>query len=213
MTSAPTSWGARPTSRWAAWAPWTGGPACSSAPNGAGWPSRRPGPSWTSAAWTTRPPCCGSTRLDKKIAGRTLAAQARPRRPAVHRLRGARAHLRRHGPPARLHPPLTLHAPPHLHVPGRTDGPGRGLAGRRGRRCATWATCWRPTAGLIDWLWSRWSSLGRAGMTRDDFAGDRPRTTDASCGSGWPASGRGPSAARGWWAGSTGAWRRSTPAR
>ncbi|MGP0032042.1 MAG: hypothetical protein ACLPVF_16250 [Acidimicrobiales bacterium] len=25
--------------------------------------------------------------------------------------------------------------------------------------------------GLIAWLWSRWSTLGRAGLTRGDFAG------------------------------------------
>src|ERR1700722_2117463 len=45
------------------------------------------------------------------------AAQARPRRPPVHRLRRACAHLRRHGPPARLYPPLTVTAPPSLHLP------------------------------------------------------------------------------------------------
>ena len=46
-----------------------------------------------------------------------LAAQARSRRAAVHRLRGARALLRGHRPPARVHPPLTVTALPALHVP------------------------------------------------------------------------------------------------
>ena len=55
--------------------------------------------------------------LDKKIADRTPAAQARPRCAALHRLRRARAGLRGLGPPARLHPALTVAAAPVLHVP------------------------------------------------------------------------------------------------
>ena len=44
-------------------------------------------------------------------------AQARPRCAALHRLRGARARLRRDRSPTRLHPPMTATAAPVLHIP------------------------------------------------------------------------------------------------
>ena len=57
------------------------------------------------------------------------AAQARPRRAALHRLRRARARLRRHRPPARVHPPLSVTTVARAARPRRAAGARRGVAG------------------------------------------------------------------------------------
>jgi hypothetical protein len=63
---------------------------------------------------------------------------------------------------------LTVTTPPTLHVPDEPAG-----------RAAAWlaavldgndlAAVLRADDGFVPWLWSRWSSLTTAGMTRDEF--------------------------------------------
>ena len=92
----------------AASAPWTAGRACSSAPSGVGWPSRRPGPSSTSASLDDPAALLQSRRAGQEDRQPDPAAQARPRRPAVHRLRRARRRLRGHRPGPGREGPLSL---------------------------------------------------------------------------------------------------------
>ena len=133
--------------------------------------------------------------LDKQIANRTPAAQARPGRPAVHRLRGARARLRRHRPPARLHPPLTVAGAPVLHLPDEPtvraegwlaavlDGAGPRRGADRGRRRRA------PGCGPAGGAWPA------AGLAEDGPRARSSWATGARSGCGWPASAPGRSAA------------------
>ena len=124
------------------------------------------------------------------------AAQARPRRAAVHRLRRARARLRGHRPPARLHPPLSVAARPRAARSRRAHGSGRGLAGRGPRRAGPGRGACATTGGVSAWLWSPLAGAGaRRGSTEAEFEADRARATGARSGSGWPVSGPGRSAA------------------
>src|SRR6202044_718994 len=86
-----------------------------------------------------------------------LAAQTGSGRPAVHRLRRARALLRGNRPPSRVHTPLTVAAVPALHVADEPTG-----------RADAWLAAvidgadlndvLRAEDGLIPWLWSRWNT-------------------------------------------------------
>ena len=97
------------------------------------------------------------------------AAQARPRRAALHRLRRARPSLRRLGPSARLHQTLTVAAAPVLHVPDEptTRAEGWLSAVLEGRELD--AVLADGDEGVTAWLWSRWRSLAAAGLAEDQF--------------------------------------------
>ena len=133
--------------------------------------------------------------LDKKIAA-LPAAEARSRRTALHRLRGARAHLRGHGPQSRVHPAVMVTGVPALHVPDEPVG----LAER-------WLDDVREGSNIeqviggSDGIASSGSGAGGGRLLRT--ASSRHSSsrscsdTGARSGSGWPANGRGRSRARG----------------
>ena len=140
------------------------------------------------------------------------AAQARPRRPAVHRLRRARAHLRRHRTASPSSSAIDGDRAAHACTCRTSRRPGPRLAGRPSLDGADLVpTCCGPTTGCAEWLWSRWSSLEQGRHDARRLRRHRGGRTGASSGSGWPASGSGPSAARDWSAGSAGALAQVAP--
>src|SRR5208283_3190577 len=93
-----------------------------------------------------------------------------PRCTAVHRVRGARSGLRRDESPACLHTSMTVSVHPVLHVP---DEPTV-----RAERWLAAVLDGTPiqevlsgSDGVVDWLWSRWRSLGTAGLHEEDLSG------------------------------------------
>ena len=140
-----------------------------------GSPSRRPGPSSTSAGWTTRPLCSAWTRWTRRSPTVRCSASSTPthRSSSTSRSTCAPTTARTASPCSsaieRDHRTSAARA-------RRARGAGRGLVGRRssaeGRDLDD---VLRGDDGLAPWLWSRWRSLASAGMTEDALAAGRPR--------------------------------------